>query len=89
MYVANHPSKLADEYAAKHTAWCGLSHLLSWDDHTCCTRISPFQETAVAVVKPGSRSGVPLQHTHVVIRSLHLPCSIAAKAYEYVTQGPK
>ena len=57
VYVANDPSKLADEYGRRATAWCGLKHTLSWDSRTCVTRISPFQETAVAVVKPSYKMG--------------------------------
>ena len=57
VYVANDPSKLADEFGRRATAWCGLRHTLSWDSRTCVTRISPFQEVAVAVVKPGYKSG--------------------------------
>jgi len=57
VYVANDPSKLADEFGRRATAWCGLRHTLSWDSRTCVTRISPFQEVAVAVVKPSYKSG--------------------------------
>jgi hypothetical protein len=57
VYVASDPSKLADEYGRRATAWCGLKHTLSWDSRTCVTRISPFQETAVAVVKPSYKIG--------------------------------
>lgn len=52
MYVADSPDKLVEKVEQKRSAWCGFGSLLQWDSHTCATRISPFHNTAVAVVHP-------------------------------------
>ncbi len=50
VYVAEDPEKLVERVQQQRGAWCGLQSLLSWDSHTCATRVSPFADTAVAVV---------------------------------------
>lgn len=52
VYVADSPDKLVERVEQKRSAWCGFQSLLQWDSHTCVTRISPFHDTAVAVVHP-------------------------------------
>lgn len=52
VYVSENPDKLVERVEQKRSAWCGFQSLLAWDSHTCVTRISPFRDTAVAVVHP-------------------------------------
>lgn len=60
MYVVSGAASLEEAVAAKQTAWCGLADWLSWEGHSCVTRISPFQNTTVAALKPSFRGGAPL-----------------------------
>lgn len=55
VYTANTESQLADAVARKHSAWCGLSSVMSWDASSCVVSLSPFRETSVAVVHPARR----------------------------------
>lgn len=74
MYVASGAQSLEEAVAAKQTAWCGLAGWLSWDAHSCVTRISPFQETTVAALKPSFFSGAPFpSFTPVTPLWCHIP----------------
>ncbi len=55
VYKAGTPEKLAEAVANKQSAWCGLGSLLAWDATHCVTHVSPFRDTAVAVVRRGSK----------------------------------
>ena len=55
VYKANVVSQLADAIAHKQSAWCGLGNMLTWDASSCVVSLSPFRETAVAVVHPARR----------------------------------
>lgn len=55
VYKADDPEQLAEAVSKKQSAWCGFSSVLAWDTTFCVTHISPFRDTAVAVLHPARR----------------------------------
>ena len=53
VYAASSPEQLAAEYGRGQTIWCGLARAL-YGGQTCIAQISPFQDTVVTALRPGS-----------------------------------
>lgn len=90
--MSEDPNKLVERVQQKRSAWCGFQSLLAWDSHTCVSRISPFHDTAVAVVHPprhGGRSArTGLLEGHASL-TRHILWQYAAVMYDTCLASPE